>query len=176
MSADLQALVASPWWRWMPGMLATGPGWLGEARLVGVDGDGDPCLWMYREHVCTSSWVDPEARPAIDDPATIGCLLALARRAWGDPTITTHCWRVAPHVFARDPGRGPERWSAAGASVEEMILDPQVARDWRAAPGWNDVPREPHGALCPSFRGPTEADALIAAILAAPPPGVPNVG
>ena len=108
--------------------------------------------------------------PDVADPATVGCLLALAREAWGDPTITTHCWRLSPAAIARKPGRGPEQWSAAGAPVKALILDEQAATDWRTAPGWDDSPRGPYGALCPSFRASSEAESLIAAILAAPLP------
>jgi hypothetical protein len=87
-------LVASSRWRWMPGMLATGDGWLGEARIV-HDDDGTPDLWMYRgysrgpatSHALgnTVSWSDSHSAPIPDltDPATLGCLRALVGDAWG---------------------------------------------------------------------------------------------
>jgi len=66
--------------------------------------------------------------PDLDDPATLGCLLALVREAWGDPSM-----------YAQD--RGPDGWwvwqSPANAGT--------VARHW-----------------------PSEAEALIAALEAAP--------
>ena len=110
-----------------------------------------------------------DALPDLTDPATLGCLLALVREAWQDPTITTHCWRVSPAVVARSPERGPERWSAAGAPVERLLLDPDAARDWQAGPGWDDTrPADIlSGARCPNFRGPSEPAALVAALEAA---------
>ena len=110
-----------------------------------------------------------DALPDLNDPATLGCLLALVREAWQDPTITTHCWRVSPAVVARSPERGPERWSAAGAPVERLLLDPDAARDWQAGPGWDDTrPADIlSGARCPNFRGPSEPAALVAALEAA---------
>jgi hypothetical protein len=68
--------VACKGWRWMPGMLAvewSAPGMsLTGGRPVRVD-DGwhEVGVWL----------------PDLSDPATLGCLLALVREAWGDPTI-----------------------------------------------------------------------------------------
>ena len=83
-------LVAAPRWRWMPGLLATGEGWLGEARIVEVDDDdGAPVLWMYRGYSRGPAtahalgdrvgWSDSHSEPIPDltDPATVGCLRAL---------------------------------------------------------------------------------------------------
>jgi len=59
--------VACRGWRWMPGM-------------------ADHWGQRLRE----GHWVDPAAAlPDLTDPATLGCLLALVREAWGDPTICT---------------------------------------------------------------------------------------
>jgi hypothetical protein len=128
--------VACKGWKWMPGMLAS---------LRGIDGD-------YRARVCRVEgdkfWSDattlPVTRrwqvdlrhamydlasyvPDLTDPATLGCLLALVREAWGDPTLHVVC---------------------AGGSVELGV--------WHARWGTS------------SRRGATEAEALVAALEAAP--------
>ena len=134
MSADLQALVASPWWRWMPGMLLLDDG--GGVRVAGVCGEfihGSAAEPTISRH--GPAWMrlrlDREWLPDPTDPATLGCLRALAREAWGDPRLTPRC----------QVRRGVDAW-------------------------WVD---------CSEFSGgptyATEGEALIAAILAAPPPG-----
>ena len=87
--------VACRGWRRMDGMLAFGEGccrrcfddvalpmgWRGPLRIVLVEGP-----WAYldaeREYVVTRA-----ALPDLSDPATLGCLLALVREAWSDPTL-----------------------------------------------------------------------------------------
>jgi hypothetical protein len=76
-----EQLVASKHWRWMDGMFTAcglrvcegGKGYVigdrsGPTRDSGGWYDGD----------------DAGMIPDLNDPATIGCLLALAREAWGD--------------------------------------------------------------------------------------------
>lgn len=62
-------------WRWMPGMLAV------EWAVPGmVLTDGRPVRVDDRWHE-VGVWL-----PDLSDPATLGCVLALVREAWGDPT------------------------------------------------------------------------------------------
>jgi hypothetical protein len=63
--------VASPHWRWMPGMLAADTG--------------------LRLDEMTTDWEGE--RPDLTDPATLGCLLALVREALGIPYL---CTSVSP--------------------------------------------------------------------------------
>jgi hypothetical protein len=68
MSELAKRAVACKHWRWMPGMLAG----CGGRRLRSRRSGRPP----YRG-----------ALPDLTDPATLGCLLALVREAWGDPYV-----------------------------------------------------------------------------------------
>ena len=72
--------VACPKWRLMPGML-TDEG----RRVMQVWPDNLGIKWS---HLLDNRVVrDADALPDLTDPATLGCLLALVREAWGDPTL-----------------------------------------------------------------------------------------
>lgn len=75
MTPELEALarraVACKAFRWMPGMLADGAGFRVEEEMSPNDWDAVQC----------GAW----GLPAIDDPATLGCLLYLVRDAWKIP-------------------------------------------------------------------------------------------
>ena len=79
--------VACKRWRWIPGMLAhTG------LRIVRHDSDGY-LVGYFANHAYISTcindvWTDApdntvDCLPDFRDPATMGCLLALVREAWG---------------------------------------------------------------------------------------------
>ena len=70
--------VACPRWRWMAGMLAFLPA-LHEDRGLRYRVPDGPTLIDAAPH---DGWF-----PDLNDPATLGCLLALVREAWGCPTV-----------------------------------------------------------------------------------------
>ncbi len=70
--------VACKGWRWMPGM-----------RTVRDDGHG-----FHIGCTVAASKVKPEWLPDLQDPATLGCLLALVREAWRCPTAHVRQSRV----------------------------------------------------------------------------------
>ena len=98
--------VACKGWRWMPGMVAIHPNCTTSRVLFGR---GYTFLGAYRRELKTKtpSWWQgwsgqvqhgqygyagfehSTPHPDLTDPATLGCLLALVREAWGDPTICT---------------------------------------------------------------------------------------
>ena len=88
MTPELEALarraVASKRWRWMPGMVdtlgnrANEDGWPSYSTIdYGATDIVEVVTWKVRP--------PRSALPNLTDPATLGCLLALVREAWGDP-------------------------------------------------------------------------------------------
>ena len=73
--------VACKHWRWIRGMLRQD-----EMRYVGSG------VWARWSDTALSSGVltalhSPDQWPDLSESATRGCLLALVREAWGDPTL-----------------------------------------------------------------------------------------
>ena len=75
--------VACPGWRWMPGMLDT-DGW---RILRGEDEDAGASLSNAAGEMMHDRSLSLRVLPDLTDAATLGCLLALVREAWGDADI-----------------------------------------------------------------------------------------
>ena len=98
------------WWRWMAGMvdqhgrrvIEVGAGRNEAVPVEWSDAIACDVVEMY-EHPddARAEWED--AIPDPTDPATLGCLLALARELWRSPGLN-----VSPHV---DIISGKEGWS-----------------------------------------------------------------
>ena len=163
MTPELEALarraVACPRWRWMPGMLGWRPDNQGVPHSIrfveGVEsmealagvwprgGHGVPGLVASGYAICDGYWRSVDITPDLTDPATLGCLLAMIREAYGSTTL--YC-RLSSTTRASD---GIRAW--------EVI-------------GWLDPSRSPNGRGG-SFRGwgyASEAEALVATLEAAP--------
>lgn len=106
-------------WRWMPGMLAlwmSSSGQVQSARADEFDAgawNSDPAAWAH-------------LRPDFGDPATLGCLRALMREAWGDPYASCYMlasgWpRVTRWVVVRRNKQGPKL--GRGWSEPEALKD-----------------------------------------------------
>ena len=69
-------VIACKRWGWMPGMLSKN-----GLRIVRRDFDG--YVVGYYENMSYIAECVPGTLPDLTDPATLGCLLALVREAWG---------------------------------------------------------------------------------------------
>lgn len=109
--------VACKGWRWAPGMLT-----LSGARILLVEDDG--------------AYVLDGELPDFADDATLGCVLAMVRKAWGEPHMSLDCRLAARDKF---------EWTVT-ALVNPKIIPFYAFRG----------------------RGPSQAEALVTALEAAP--------
>jgi len=86
--------VACKGWRWMPGMRAKHPNWRGyRVSHVGLTGMFGACRYaspmggVERAVVALPVPTSSDVLPDLTDAATLGCLLALVREAWGDSDL-----------------------------------------------------------------------------------------
>ena len=121
MTEDLaKQAVACKGWRWMPGMLGVsakaGLWRVEQADLTALCGAGAGPASIHEAGV----WL-----PDLDDPATLGCLLALVREAYGKSGIHARrigasLWRVYDDAWLkRAPlGKGATEIEAIIAALE----------------------------------------------------------
>lgn len=112
-----QLAVASPKWKWMPGM------------SVCRWSDQDVRWRMNRVSVLAERgtfWLWEGWLPDLTDSATLGCILALVREAWDDPYLC--CvgdrdtgWRLDGHASVEDLHSYP---SEAEALVGALVAAP----------------------------------------------------
>ena len=95
--------VACKRWRWMPGMLSGR-----DLRVSRCDDDG--YVVGYYENLSYIAECVSGSTPDLSDPATLGCLLALVREAWG-PTASVSVnissfWAVGGATVLKGKGKG----------------------------------------------------------------------
>lgn len=73
--------VACKHWRWMPGMLIAADDDIDRVCIAWEDG-----MLECRDIEIIGDQI-ADVLPDLDDPATLGCLLALVRQAWDEPTL-----------------------------------------------------------------------------------------
>lgn len=124
-------VVTLPGWRWMPGMRGRcGDGSWVRVVAAPTTASGPP-LWAHEYQQGDegdATYRDTGAHVVVDlaDPATLGCLLALVREAWGDPSIYAlsrwHGNALAWRVGSRDEGSSRRLGVLADSPTEAAAL------------------------------------------------------
>ena len=141
-----RAAVASFHWRWMPGMLVVSTNnYHRPARIESLDGDtygltvvthaNGPVFAAHHEYGIAGEFPRGSSVPDFDDPATLGCLLARVREAWGIDGLSVGRsdgrWAVWRHELdVRFPVRAPMRDNTEPGALVAALL---------AAPTWEGL-------------------------------------
>jgi hypothetical protein len=112
--------VACPRWRWMPGMVTT----YGQ-RIARADAYGYAVAYTSGGHL---QMVEADALPNLTDPATLGCLLALVREAWREPTLSV-AWAGGGWYVVQLIRRSVDalRWIDTATEAEALVAALEAA-------------------------------------------------
>ena len=123
--------VASPHWRWMPGIwIVDEVGGRGVVLEVVQQVDQDYVKFQNPAHTRQGQVPAAWCVPDLSDPATLGCLLALVREAWGDPRAQLYAMEDADGregwglVLERGEGVGPFAETEAEALIAALEAAP----------------------------------------------------
>ena len=101
-----RAVACKAWWRWVPGVLT-------QFGRIYEHPSGEVVLsgraWRMGDIPTISDLL-----PDLTDPATLGCLLALVRKAWGDEGVSAT--RDAPAA------ESPTRWWVCLSNDAETVI------------------------------------------------------
>jgi hypothetical protein len=120
--------MASPHWRWMPGMLVMSEDNCHRpARIESLYGDGygltvvphedGPVYAAHHEYGIAGAFPHFTSVPDFTDPATFGCVLALARDAWDAPEFFPDLTPVGYRIDQDGPYY-PDQITAIVAALE----------------------------------------------------------
>lgn len=110
--------VACKGWKWMPGMLTTD-----GFRVCRVDHDGYKFGWSNNNYAYR---IAADVLPVLTDPATLGCVLALVREAWGAPRALVRLSANGKSFHVYDVDRDPMGGNWAAWLCGDRILQTEV--------------------------------------------------
>lgn len=122
--------VACPEFRWMRGMLCLTDedGYAARILSVGLTGKTSETADSYDGGgIITRGHIRDEALPDLDDPATLGCLLALVREAWGVILVSDNESGTGWVVVAGDCGAKTSVTTSAETLAEALIAALEAA-------------------------------------------------
>ena len=129
-----RAAVASPHWRWLPGMRIA---YANSDETFRVCGEPAYVDGLYHAHGIPEDWeaAPDDELPDLTDPATLGCLLARVREACGIEGLSVGRsdgrWAVWRHELdVRFPVRAPMRDNTEPGALVAALL---------AAPTWEGL-------------------------------------
>jgi hypothetical protein len=107
--------------RWMPGMA-----WFESSNAEGWHGRWGAHQGFIDSDEYSADMAPDDPLPDLDDPATLGCLLALVREAWRDPSVHVYKSLVRWWVLSEDGDnlldQNGERVVIAGSTEAEALV------------------------------------------------------